>query len=278
MPKHAIAQALTSSEKRKLTWLRGALLAWWGENCEAFPWRQSGATVYERVCVEVLLQRTRRETVSAMYSGFFERFPSWNALATCSEEELGEYLQLLGLWRRRTASLGSLAQYADERGGALRCSPFLGQDLALFKLKLSSFRIDLLDLIEIAKQRGQTLLLSLLAIPELHVLVLYQRLVFRKHEHTHESLQKNHPANTNENQAKDQNDLTVKFFPRRPHLDLSRLNARSRSYRVASNDDDLMSHKIEHSSVCLPLHHQVLLLELCSVGHHWKRIGHHKTG
>lgn len=118
MPKHAIAQALTSSEKRKLTWLRGALLAWWGENCEAFPWRQSGATVYERVCVEVLLQRTRRETVSAMYSGFFERFPNWNALATCSEEELGQYLQPLGLWRRRAASLGALARYADERGGA----------------------------------------------------------------------------------------------------------------------------------------------------------------
>ena len=53
-----------------------------------------------------------------MYSGFFERFPNWNALATCSEEELGQYLQPLGLWRRRAASLGALARYADERGGA----------------------------------------------------------------------------------------------------------------------------------------------------------------
>jgi A/G-specific adenine glycosylase len=111
------SQVLTPSEKRKLTRLRGALLAWWGEHGEAFPWRRSGATVYERVCVEVLLQRTRRETVSAIYADFFERFHDWHALASCKEDVLGEYLRPLGLWRRRAASLGALARYADEHGG-----------------------------------------------------------------------------------------------------------------------------------------------------------------
>lgn len=81
MPERHSSQALTPSEKRKLTRLRGVLLSWWGEHGEAFPWRRSGASVYERVCVEVLLQRTRRETVSAIYADLFERFPDWHALA-----------------------------------------------------------------------------------------------------------------------------------------------------------------------------------------------------
>jgi A/G-specific adenine glycosylase len=118
MPDQDSPQALTPSEKRKLTRLRDALLAWWGEHGASFPWRRSGASVYERVCVEVLLQRTRRETVSAIYADFFERFPDWHALASCSEEELGRHLQPLGLWRRRAASLGALARYADEHHGA----------------------------------------------------------------------------------------------------------------------------------------------------------------
>jgi A/G-specific adenine glycosylase len=118
MPEHQSPQSLTTPEKRKLTRLRGALLAWWAEHGEAFPWRRSGASVYERVCVEVLLQRTRRETVSAIYADFFERFPDWHALASCAEEELGQYLRPLGLWRRRVASLGALARYADEHRGA----------------------------------------------------------------------------------------------------------------------------------------------------------------
>ena len=110
-------QPLVPSEKRKLTRLRVALLAWWRDNGEDFPWRRSDATVYERVCVEVLLQRTRRETVSAIYAEFFERFPNWHALASCKEEVLGRYLQPLGLWRRRATSIGALARYADEHGG-----------------------------------------------------------------------------------------------------------------------------------------------------------------
>jgi A/G-specific adenine glycosylase len=118
MSEHDSSQILMQSEKRKITRLRVALLSWWGEHGEAFPWRRSGASTYERVCVEVLLQRTRRETVSAIYAGFFERFPDWHALASCPEEELGQYLQPLGLWRRRAASLGALARYANAHLGA----------------------------------------------------------------------------------------------------------------------------------------------------------------
>lgn len=108
---------LSVKEKRRLSRLRGSLLAWWKTNGESYPWRKQGASAYERICVEVLLQRTRRETVSSIYDAFFTRFPSWGKLATCTEDELAEFLQPLGLWRRRATSLRALARYAAEHDG-----------------------------------------------------------------------------------------------------------------------------------------------------------------
>lgn len=125
---------LTKGEKRKLTFLRNTLLAWFSERDVSFPWRRPEATVYERVVVEVLLQRTRRETVAAIYEQFFARFPTWTSIASCTEEELQEILKPLGLWRRRAASLKALSEYADKRHGrfpssekALEGVPAVGQ-------------------------------------------------------------------------------------------------------------------------------------------------------
>lgn len=108
---------VTSGEKRKLTLLRQSLLEWYAANGAGFPWRGPEASDYERICIEVLLQRTRRETVSAIYEQFFSRFPTWNRIAECSEEELGQLLKPLGLWRRRAISLRALAKYASSKGG-----------------------------------------------------------------------------------------------------------------------------------------------------------------
>ena len=108
---------VSSGEKRKLTLLRQTLLEWYGINGASFPWRNRDASDYERICVEVLLQRTRRETVSAIYEAFFCEFPTWESLASCPEDKLGVKLKPLGLWKRRAASLKALASYAFERGG-----------------------------------------------------------------------------------------------------------------------------------------------------------------
>lgn len=114
---------LTRSDKLRLTKLRHSLLAWYEAEARALPWRTPGTSVFERICVEVLLQRTRAETVAAIYAEFFARFPSWEALAGSSIAELEEAFKPIGLWRRRARSMKSLAEYAAARAGCFPDDP-----------------------------------------------------------------------------------------------------------------------------------------------------------
>jgi len=107
----------TRGEKRKITNLSRFLREWFKDNRRDFPWREPGTGTYERICVEVLLQRTRAQTVANIYAEFFGRFPDWEEIAQTDELELGEFLKPLGLWRRRASGLKKLACYAAERHG-----------------------------------------------------------------------------------------------------------------------------------------------------------------
>lgn len=111
------ADVLSTGEKRRLTRLREDLLSWYVAHGRDFPWRRPGAPTYERICVEVLLQRTRAETVAGIYDGFFQRFPGWQVIAGAEIEELQDSLKPIGLWRRRALSIKALATYASEHGG-----------------------------------------------------------------------------------------------------------------------------------------------------------------
>src|SRR5438045_1013757 len=81
--------------------VRRALLRWFDMHGRAFPWR-SGAGLYRQVVAELLLQRTRAETVAVFFDAFTERFPSWEAMAEASLEDIGAFLKPLGLWKRRS--------------------------------------------------------------------------------------------------------------------------------------------------------------------------------
>jgi len=108
---------VTHGEKLSLARLRRILLEWYAEHRRALPWRSEHATTFERICVEVLLQRTRAETVARVYPDFFARFHSWDELAEASIEELEEHFKPIGLWQRRARSMKALASYAAARGG-----------------------------------------------------------------------------------------------------------------------------------------------------------------
>lgn len=109
--------SLSTFEKRKLTRLRRELLKWADQQGRTFPWRRTGATVYEKIVVEVLLQRTTATAVARFHEPFFTSFPSWTELANAKAEDLESFLRPLGLWRRRAASLLGLARYAVSVGG-----------------------------------------------------------------------------------------------------------------------------------------------------------------
>lgn len=104
-----------SSEK--LTRFRWTLLDWYAKNGRNFPWRKKNASKYEVVVVEVLLQRTRAETIAGFYHDFIKEYPSWKVLANAGENDLACFLRPIGLWRRRSVSLIALAQEMAKRNG-----------------------------------------------------------------------------------------------------------------------------------------------------------------
>jgi A/G-specific adenine glycosylase len=116
---------------------RRELLHWFRNNGRIFPWRAKSAGSYVRVISEVLLQRTQAQHVEAFFGRFIEAYPSWRHLAGATEVQLQEFLQPLGLWRRRAVSIVALARQMVRRRGRfphnrkdLEALPGVGQYIA----------------------------------------------------------------------------------------------------------------------------------------------------
>lgn len=113
------------------------LLIWFYKNGRHFPWRNKRLTQYQIVIAEVLLQRTKAETVSKFYSQFIKDFPNWSKLAESNTIHIEEYLKPVGLNRQRSKRLKSLALEMVKRKGKipeersdLESIPFMGQYIA----------------------------------------------------------------------------------------------------------------------------------------------------
>jgi A/G-specific adenine glycosylase len=97
--------------------LQSRLVRWFALEGRSFPWRKRSATLYQQILAEVLLQRTRAQVVARFLPKFLNYYPSWKRLATASEADLREFLQPLGLWRRRASSLLALAKAVAAKNG-----------------------------------------------------------------------------------------------------------------------------------------------------------------
>jgi A/G-specific adenine glycosylase len=116
---------------------RKFLLAWFRKEGRTFPWRDPDASTYVRVVSEILLQRTRAETVSIFFPRFVRRFPGWDHLAAATDDELRAFLEPIGLWRRRALSLRLLGNEIQARKGCfpstraeIEALPGIGQYIA----------------------------------------------------------------------------------------------------------------------------------------------------
>ena len=56
--------------KNEIKFFRNELLSWFESNKRDFPWRKDGISNYEIILSEILLQRTKAETVSNYYNYF----------------------------------------------------------------------------------------------------------------------------------------------------------------------------------------------------------------
>ena len=104
-------------QREALLEFRQRLLAWYANNGRNFPWRRKSASKYRLVISELLLQRTRAETVADFFDTFIGQYPSWKKLAEAKESEIGEVIQPIGLWRRRAPTLKQLAIVMSKRNG-----------------------------------------------------------------------------------------------------------------------------------------------------------------
>ncbi len=95
---------------RRIDLFRKKLLAWFPCHGRAFPWRGAGVGSYVVLVAEVLLQRTRAETIAAFLPHFLDQYPGWSEIASSDLDELAETLKPIGLWRRRAPALQGLAR------------------------------------------------------------------------------------------------------------------------------------------------------------------------
>jgi len=103
--------------KLKAKWFQTQLTHWFKLNCRKFPWRKKSASKYQLIIAEVLLQRTKAETVSGFYPKFIKKFTSWKVLAKAKKKDLQIFLKPIGLWRQRASAIKNLSAEMAKRNG-----------------------------------------------------------------------------------------------------------------------------------------------------------------
>lgn len=92
------------------------LLAWYYENARELPWR-TDKDAYKIWVSEIMLQQTRVEAVKDYYQRWIERFPTLEALAEASEQEVLQYWQGLGYYSRARNLLAGVREVCATYGG-----------------------------------------------------------------------------------------------------------------------------------------------------------------
>lgn len=91
------------------------LIDWGRKNRRDFPWRKE-SDAFRILIAEVLLQRSRANTVAPVYAQLFEQWPDSATLASVAISELQDVIRPLGLTHRAKTVI-TLARAIEERGG-----------------------------------------------------------------------------------------------------------------------------------------------------------------
>jgi len=105
--------------KNDIRFFRRAVLGWFSAQGRHFPWREIGVSNYELLFSEILLQRTKAETVARYYNTFFEKYPDWETLVKATDKGLEEILIPLGLYRHRAARIRKIIDEYKQSNGFL---------------------------------------------------------------------------------------------------------------------------------------------------------------
>lgn len=106
----------TRATSSRETGISSALLGWYQANRRRLPWRENPEP-YRVWVSEIMLQQTRVETVIPYFERFLERFPTVEALAAASEEEVLTLWSGLGYYRRARSLLKGAKTVLGSHGG-----------------------------------------------------------------------------------------------------------------------------------------------------------------
>lgn len=96
--------------KKDISFLQKKLLSWFDVHGRYFPWRKKKLTHYQVIIAEVLLQRTKAETVAKFYNKFINEYHNWDMLADADLNTIESYLKPIGLYRQRALRLHNLSK------------------------------------------------------------------------------------------------------------------------------------------------------------------------
>lgn len=120
--------------QNRVTAFQKNILHWYNKNGREFPWRRSGLSNYKLIIAEILLQRTKAETISKFYDKFLAYYPSWKSIDKTRKTNLEKKLKPIGLYKQRANLLKKLAREMTRRNGRLPSTrakieelPFAGQ-------------------------------------------------------------------------------------------------------------------------------------------------------
>ncbi len=94
------------------------LLAWHEANRVSFPWRET-TDLYRILVTEVLLRKTTRKQVSALYRAFFDEFPTISSLAKASVRKVERVVRPLGMQHQRATILKKMSLTIQDFGGVV---------------------------------------------------------------------------------------------------------------------------------------------------------------
>jgi A/G-specific adenine glycosylase len=110
---------LKKIRNEKIEFFRSNILQWFKIKGRHFSWRNKSATNYEKIMSEVLLQRTKAETVAKLYKRILKKYPNWKRLGTATIEDLEIDLKPFGLYKQRAKRVFQMAGEMKKRKGRL---------------------------------------------------------------------------------------------------------------------------------------------------------------
>jgi A/G-specific adenine glycosylase len=113
--KTARSPRITTAKRHRLAAIAALAATLYRERGREFPWR-SESDPYRLAVAEILLQKTRAESVVTTYGALLRRYPDVNALAAAEFHDLESALRRLGLSRKRATQMKAMASAAAAFG------------------------------------------------------------------------------------------------------------------------------------------------------------------